>query len=123
MKKDDIQEKDKGYSHFISKEEKKFDFIGYSETGGEFGSLAKKTIEGVKFEGVIYNRNILEGLKSIKVKYESGELYAVFTEYLMEDMSFVEDDSHLIASATAVNAPEGARYFCIYTSSETPIKD
>ena len=60
----------------------------------------------------------MNGLKTISVKYSGAPLYFVFTDYLLEDLSFTKTTLNRILSSKEYEAPNGYRYFMIFTDSE-----
>ena len=116
---DGVVEKDEGYLHQIDVKGNKIDMIGYSDKGGDFGSIKKATYGTYKFNGIVYNRSVINGFSSLTVTFDGGDLYYVFTDFLMEDMNF--DGANALVSGEAVNVPDGEAYFLIYNTSETPV--
>lgn len=114
-----VEEKDDGYYHQISIKNNKFDMVGWSSTGGEFGSIKKDTYGTYEYEGMIYNRSVINGFASLTVKFSGGDLYYVFTDFLMENMDF--DKENALVSETPVAVPNNEGYFVVYTDSETAV--
>ena len=99
-----------------------FDFLGASEESKGF-TIEQRTygVDSVTYKGLAYNRSIINGFSTFSVTYSGDPLYVSFTEYLMEDMSFVENDIHRVNSTQIydVNAENG--YFVLYTSGSAHI--
>lgn len=125
-----LVEKDKGYLHQASVKNNKFDVIGYGANAEGFCTIAKQshdltTHTGVKsdeftFEGMVYNRSVINGFTSLTVTFSGGSLYYKLTDFLMEDMNF-SDTSHPLTSGTEVSVNGGEAYFVVYTQSTTPV--
>ena len=120
-----LVEKDKGYLRQASVKNNKFDVIGYGENAGGFCTIAKTTHTSVEshaytFEGMVYNRSVINGFTSLKVTFSGGSLYYKLTDFLMEDMNF-SDTSHPLTSGTEVSVNDGEAYFVVYTQSTTPV--
>ena len=120
-----LVEKDKGYLRQASVKNNKFDVIGYGENAEGFCTIAKTTHTSVEshaytFEGMVYNRSVINGFTSLKVKFSGGSLYYKLTDFLMEDMNF-SDTSHPLTSGTEVSVSGGEAYFVVYTQSPTPV--
>ena len=125
-----LVEKDKGYLHQASVKNNKFDVIGYGANAEGFCTIAKQshdliTHTGVEsdaytFEGMVYNRSVINGFASLTVTFSGGSLYYKLTDFLMEDMNF-SDTSHPLTSGTAVSVTGGKAYFVVYTQSTTPV--
>ena len=125
-----LVEKDKGYLHQASVKNNKFDVIGYGANAEGFCTIAKQshdltTHTGVvsdayTFEGMVYNRSVINGFTSLTVTFSGGSLYYKLTDFLMEDMNF-SDTSHPLTSGTAVSVTGGEAYFVVYTQSTTPV--
>ena len=112
-------EKDGGYFHEVDIKNNKIDIIGYHEENNAFGSISREKCGDFTYNGMIYNRSVINGFDSLTVDFTGGTLYYVFTNFLMEDMSFY---GHLtLTSNQPVAAPEGKAYFIIYNKSETPV--
>ena len=114
-----VQSKEGGLFHQIDVRNNKFDMIGWSDQGGNFGSI-KKAAHGVDnfvYNGMIYNRSAINGFESLKVTFTGGSLRYVFTDFLMENMDF---NGATLTSGTAVEVPAGKAYFIVYNESETP---
>lgn len=113
-----VQSKEGGLFHQIDVRNNKFDMIGWSDQGGNFGSI-KKAAHGVDnfvYNGMIYNRSAINGFESLKVTFTGGSLHYVFTDFLMENMDF---NGAALTSGTAVEVPAGKAYFIVYNESET----
>ena len=112
-------EKDGGYFHEVDIKNNKIDIIGYHEENGAFGKISREKCGDFTYNGMVYNRSVINGFDSLTVDFTGGTLYYVFTDFLMEDMSFY---GHLtLTSNQPVAVPEGKAYFIIYNNSETPI--
>ena len=111
--------KDEGNYYEAEIKGNKFDVIGYEEFGGGFASIKKKSYGDYEYNGMVYNRSIINGLASLSVNFSGGDLYYVFSDYLMEDMNF--DKANQLESNHKVNAPVGSGYFIVYTDSEDPV--
>lgn len=94
-----------------------FNLVGHKDSVTSFGSLAQQTRGGKTFNGLIFNKSIISGLKSISVKYIGGTLYYIFSDYLLEDLTFTKSSLNRITSETEYIAPEGYRYFLLFTDS------
>ena len=95
-----------------------FEFVGRSDKSNKFGALSKFEANLKKYNGHFYNKTIMNGLKSINVKYSGEALYFVFTDYLMEDLSFAKSTANRMISGKDYEAPNGYRYFMVFTDSE-----
>lgn len=93
----------------------KFDFIGYSSEGGLLGSIQK----GEAYRGMVYNRSVINGFNSLEVKFSGGPLSYVFTDFLMEDMTF--NHGTALVSEQAVQVPEGKAYFLVFTTDDSKV--
>lgn len=98
----------------------KFDMVGWSNEGGAFGSIRKSTYGDYVYNGMIYNRSLINGFKTFKVDYDhtDGTLYYLFTDFLMEDMDF---DGASLPDNTEIGVYDHQAYFLIYNTSDTPI--
>ena len=113
-----VKSKDMGYLHQITVKNNKFDMIGWSSEGGNLGSIKQDTYGDYTYKGMIYNRSVINGFKQLTVKFSGGDLYYVFTDFLMEDMSF---NGTQLTSEVAVSVPNNEAYFLVYTSSTDPV--
>lgn len=110
----EVYEKDEGVIHQVAVENYKFDIVGFvKEDEAVFGSIKKDQYGSYTYNGMIYNRNLVDNLESIRVNFHGGHLYYKFTDFLMEDMNF--DGAQEVESGTRLEAPEGAGYFVLYT--------
>ena len=116
--KTNVISKDYGYYHQIDVRNNKFDMIGYSKTGGDFGSIKKATYGEFEYYGMVYNRSIINGFKTLTATFNGGSLYYVLTDFLMEDMNF---NGTALVSGETINVPYGKAYFIIYNPSTTPV--
>lgn len=109
---------DDGTAHQVRVENLVFDIVGYQASLGNLGSIKKTTIGSYQYNGMVYNRSVLNGLVDLTVNY-SGEnqLAVVFTDYFMENMKF---NGQALPSGQAVQA-NGKGYFIIYNTSENPV--
>ena len=89
----------------------KFDFVGYSRGGGALGQIKQTTYGQYTYNGLIYNRSVINGLTSIKVIYGGAQLSYTFTEFLMENMDW--NTFQQLDSGVTYNAPAGSGYFVI----------
>ena len=110
---DGVYEKDDGVIHQVMASGYRIDLVGYGEFGGSFGTIQKDTYGSYVYNGMIYNRSLIDNLSSIKVNYTGEKLYYKFTEFLMEDMNF--DNAHELESGKKYSIPEGHPYFVLYT--------
>ena len=117
--KSQVKEKEAGYLHQIEIKNNDFDLVGYSTTGGSLGSIKQATYGDYTYKGMIYNRSVINGLKSLTVKFSGGDLYYVFTNFLMENMEF--DKANQLVNETLVSVPNNECYFIVYTDSETGV--
>ena len=125
-----LVEKDKGYLHQASVKNNKFDVIGYGENPGGFCTIAKQshdltTHTGVEsdkytFEGMVYNRSVINGFTSFTVTFSGGSLYYKLTDFLMEDMDF-DSEVKTLTSGTPVNVVNGEAHFVVFNKSTTPV--
>ena len=115
----EVEAKDEGYLHQADVKGNKIDMIGFSEADGAFGSIKKVTYDAYTFNGMVYNRSLINGFSSLTVTFSGGYLHYVFTDFLMEDMNF--NSANVLASGEAVNVPEGKAYFLVYNESTTPV--
>ena len=113
-----VQSKEGGLFHQIDIRNNKFDMVGWSDQGGNFGSIKKAThgVDNFVYNGMIYNRSAINGFESLKVTFTGGSLHYVFTDFLMENMDF---NGAALTSGTAVEVPAGKAYFIVYNESET----
>ncbi len=116
----ELESKDHGFYHAVTIKNNEFDVLGYSAVSGKFGKIKKQSYNGVyDYNGMIYNRSVINGFKSLTVSFSGGDLYYVFSDFLMEDMSF--DKSLSLQSNVAVNVPNNEAYFVVYTDSTTGV--
>lgn len=113
-----VETKDDGYLHQITIKENMFDMIGWSETGGTFGSIKKATYGSYEYNGMVYNRSLINGFTSFSVTFSGGSLSYVLSDFLMENMNF---NGAPLNSGESVNVPDNKCYFIIYNESETPV--
>ena len=111
-------EREGGILYQANYKENKIDFVGYSDEGGTLGSIKKETFGTYTYNGMIYNRSVINGFKSLTVDFSGGGLSYVFSDFLMEDMDF---EGEPLTSGTAVEVPHGEAYFIIYNESTTPV--
>ena len=111
--------KDEGYLHQSDVKGTKIDMIGFTDANGSFGSIKKDTYGSYEWNGMVYNRSVINDFESITVNFEGGALYCVFTDFLMEDMDFDSDEA--LVSGQALAVPEGKAHFLLYTTSTTPV--
>ena len=97
----------------------KFDFVGYSSTGGALGSIKKEQYGSKEYRGMIYNRSVINGFESLEVKFSGGPLEYVFTDFLMEDMSFASGTP--LQSEVPVDVLNNKGYFIIYTTDDSVV--
>lgn len=121
----ELVDKDKGYLYQANVKNNKFDVIGYGANAEGFCTIAKKTHTSTAsntftFEGMVYNRSVINGFKTLKAKFSGGDLYYKFTDFLMEDMDFA-GETNTLTSNVAVNVPEGKAYFVVFNKSTTPV--
>ena len=114
-----IETKDEGYLHQTDVKGTKIDIIGFTEANGAFGSIKKDTYGAYEWNGMVYNRSIINDFKSLTVTFEGGDLHCVFTDFLMEDMDFNSND--VVVSGQAIAVPEGKAHFLLYTTSTSPV--
>lgn len=114
----EVETKDEGYLHQVNVKNNKIDMIGWSSTGGDFGSIKKDTYGSFEYNGMIYNRSLINGFSSLTVTFSNGNLSYVFSDFLMENMDF---DGSPLVSGTPVNVPDNKAYFIIYNESTTPV--
>ena len=126
----ELVSKDKGYLYQANIRNNKFDIIGYGVNAGGLCTIAKKShdlkthsgtiSDKYTFEGMIYNRSVINGFQSLTVKFSGGNLYYKFTDFLMEDMNF-DSETSTLTSEVAVNVPSGKGYFVVFNKSTTPV--
>ena len=97
-----VVEKDMGYYHQVTIKNNKFDIIGWTAADGKLGSIKKATYGGYTWNGMIYNRSVINGFTDLTVNFSGGELNYLFTDFLMEDMSFTNGSP--LTSGVAVNS-------------------
>ena len=114
-----LEAKDEGFIQQADVKETKIDFVGFTEANGALGSIKRESHGDYTFNGMVYNRSVINGFKSMKVTFTGGDLHYVFTDFLMENMNF--DGANTLESGTTVNVPDGEAYFLIYNLSETPV--
>lgn len=117
----EVVAKDEGNYFEAEVKSNKFDVLGYQDFDGGFASIKKQAYGDYEYNGMIYNRSIINGFASLSVNFneDDGDLYYVFSEFLMEDMHF--DKANKLESNKKVNAPLGSGYFIVYTDSVNPI--
>ena len=115
----DVYEIDSGVAHQVNIKNNKFDIVGYQAVASKFGSIKKATYGSYDYNGMIYNRSVINGFEYLTVNFTGGNLYYTFTDFLMEDMSF--DQSNQLTSGTSV-AAGGKAYFVVYNPSTTPVE-
>ena len=115
----DVYEIDSGVAHQVDIKNNKFDIVGYQAVASKFGSIKKATYGSYDYNGMIYNRSVINGFEYLTVNFTGGNLYYTFTDFLMEDMSF--DQSNQLTSGISVAAGEKA-YFVVYNPSTTPVE-
>ena len=115
-----VESKDNGYMHEADIKNNKIDMIGFEEVEGKFGSVEEKTYgEGANaltYKGMVFNRSMINGILGINVTFTGEDLYCVFTEFLMEDMTFANGGK--LTSGVTLAAPENMGYFIVYTGGE-----
>ena len=107
----EIVDVDGGILHQANIKNNKIDFVGYSRGGGQMGQIKQTTYGQYTYNGLIYNRSIINGLTSIKVVYGGAQLSYTFTEFLMENMDWYTFQQ--LDSGVTYNAPAGCGYFVI----------
>ena len=111
-----FESKDEGNFYQTNVSEHLFDVIGYEALDNGLVSIKQKAYGPYTYLGMIYNRSIIDGLKSITVNFDNTkDLYIVFSEYLMEDMTFPTTSK--IESGVKIDAGENKGYFVLYTNS------
>ena len=110
---------DDGVAYQVDIKNNKFDILGYESVANKFGSIKKATYGSYDYNGMIYNRSVINGFEYLTVNFSGGNLYYTFTDFLMEDMSF--DQSHQLVSGEPV-AAGGKAYFVVYNTSSTPVE-
>lgn len=110
---------DDGVAYQVDINTNKFDILGYAPVENKFGSIEKATYGSYDYNGMIYNRSVINGFEYLTVNFSGGNLYYTFTDFLMEDMSF--DQSKQLTSGTCVPAG-GKAYFVVYNPSTTPVE-
>ena len=109
---------DSGKLHRVTIKENMFDLIGWTNEGEGLGSIKKAACGDFIYNGMIYNRSLINGFNSLTVTFTGGTLYYVFTDFLMEDMTFSGHST--LVSGEPVAASNKA-YFVVYNKSETPV--
>lgn len=104
--------------HQVNVRNNKFDVVGYDANGGAFGSIQKTTLGFEEYRGMVYNRSAINGFNMLTVKFSGGPLNYVFTDFLMEDMTFT---GQALTSESPVYAPEGKAYFIIFTTDDSKV--
>lgn len=112
---------DDGYLHQMEVGDQVLDAIGYESSESSLGSIKKVTYGAYTFNGMVYNRSLINGLDKLCVTYSGGTLQYIFSEYLMQDMNFDEKTNNNVESGKALDVPLGTGYFVFYNKSETPI--
>ena len=121
-KKEQLEVKDEGYLYQADLDGLKVDFIGFESNEETLGSIKKVTYGTQSFDGMIYNRSLMNGLDKLLVTFSGGSLQYVFSEYLMEDMDFASKTGNEIESGKALEVPQGKGYFVLYNKSESPAR-
>ena len=114
-----VKSADGGYLHQITIKKNKFDLVGWSSEGGAFGSIKQDVYGSYTYKGMIYNRSAINGFKKLTVDFVGGNLYYVFTDFLMENMDF--DKSNPLVTEQSVQVPANEGYFIVYTDSTSPV--
>lgn len=112
-----IEAIDNGCIHQISVKNNKFDIVGWNEQVGKLGSIKRQAYGNYHYNGMIYNRSVINGFNQLTVTFSGGNLYYLFTDFLMENMDF---NGQILESGMPVNA-NGKAYFLVYNPSETAV--
>ena len=110
---------DEGYLHEVNIKNNKIDIVGYQSASNAFGSIRRAVCGDFTYNGMIFNKSVINGFESLTVDFSGGTLYYVFTDFLMEDMTFTGHST--LTSGQAVDVPQGKAYFVVYNTSETPV--
>ena len=113
-----VETADNGAINQVKVEDQVFDLVGWEAASNALGKIKKATHGQYVYNGMIYNRSLLKGLKSVTVDYsgDSDHLFIVWSNYLMENMDF-----NGVKVADRVEMPaDGATYFILYNDSESP---
>ena len=110
----ELLSQDHGFYHAATVKGSEFDFLGYSPVEGKLGNIKKKNYNGVyDYNGIVYNRSLINGFKTLTVTFTGAKLYYALTSFLMEDMTF--DKANEVVSGTPIEAQAGDAYFILYT--------
>ena len=110
----ELLSQDHGFYHAATVKGSEFDFLGYSPVEGKLGNIKKKNYNGVyDYNGIVYNRSLINGFKTLTVTFTGAKLYYALTSFLMEDMTF--DKANEVVSGTPIEAKTGDAYFILYT--------
>ena len=110
---------DEGYLHQVRVKNNVFDLVGWSSQGGSLGSIKKDTYgDNYVYNGMIYNRSAINGFTQLTVKFSGGDLYYVFSDFLMENMDF---NGSILTSESPVSVPNNEAYFIVYTTSTSAV--
>ena len=120
--KSSFNSKDDGYLYQLDLDGCFIDAIGYEKVESSLGSIKKVTYNSTyTFNGMVYNRSLINGLDKLCVTFEGGTLQYLFSEHLMEDMDFDEKTNNNVESGKVLEVPKGKGYFVFYNKSTTPI--
>ena len=114
-----------GNSHWkqVNHKNNLFDFLGVESVSPI--TIKQMTYgEGANaytYKGLAYNRSMINGFRHLKVDYTGSNLYATYSEYLMEDMAFVEDEAHKVTSGFRYDVDGSNGFFVLYTSGTVQI--
>lgn len=114
----EVVAKENGAYHQVDIRNNKIDIVGYESTSGKFASIKKATHGAYVYNGMVYNRSAINGFETLRVTYSGGQLYYVFSDFLMENMDF---NGTLLASGSTIDVPNNEAYFIIYNESTTKV--
>ncbi|MBO4856687.1 MAG: hypothetical protein J5511_04915 [Bacilli bacterium] len=114
----EISEEDYGYYYSATVKTNEFDLIGYTPVSNKLGNIKKRNYNGVyDYNGMVYNRSVINGFTSMTIKYTGASLYYKLTDYLMQDMVF--DKANLVTSNIEIQVANNEAYFILYTDDTT----
>jgi len=120
--KDGIVSADEGHMHQLTKDENVFDFYGWEEVESALGGIKKNEHGTYVYDGMIYNRTSLYGVKNIMVNFDDAkDLYLYKSTQLFEEVNLPKDDDHKILKNTKYEFGENDYYFVLYTDSEEAV--
>lgn len=113
---------DEGHMHQLTKDENVFDIYGWEDGESALGSIKQNTHGSYVYDGMIYNRTSLYGVKNIMVNFDdSKDLYLYKSTQLFQEVNLPKDDAHKILKNTKYEFGENDYYFVLYTDSDEAV--